>query len=219
MMSKTCKLSFSEVKETLFNLQTEVQKNKDEMSVPRGSLEDTSNKKKDPKSILYYLIFWKKIPFYGNTLPKMLGPNSRPHGTRHTASVGRPKNLHPFSNWSDVASWINSCSVSVATTKFGIYETLSPDMAIKMEERTRPETGIPEYWIHLRDGVYWQPLHPNMFSEEIKLADFFQKKHQVTASDFKFAFDATMNPFLQESGAVAMRNYLEGIEKLKLLMT
>lgn len=155
--------------------------------------------------------------FYAKTLPKMLGPNFRPSGTRHMATVGKPKNLHPFSNWSDVASWINSCSVSLATTEFGKYETLSPDMAIKLEERKRKGSDIPEFWVHLRDQVFWQPLNPALFSEDIKLASHFQQRHQVTSKDFKFYLDAIMNPYVQEAGAVAMRNYLEDIEEIEII--
>lgn len=102
-------------------------------------------------------------PFYETTLPKMLGPNYTPQGVRHNSVVGKPDNLHPFSNWSNVSSWVGMCTVSLSTLQFGIYETLTPDMAIKIEERKRKNSDATEYWIHLRDGVFWQPLDPTFF--------------------------------------------------------
>ncbi|HRD55917.1 MAG TPA: ABC transporter substrate-binding protein, partial [Parachlamydiaceae bacterium] len=107
--------------------------------------------------------------------------------------------------------------VSVATSKFGYYETFAPDMAIKMELRQNKETNTPEYWIHLRDGVFYKPLRQKDFADDIKLSPHFLKKHQVTAHDFKFYLDAVMNPSVQEPGAVSLRSYLSDIEELKVI--
>ncbi len=155
-------------------------------------------------------------PFYEVTLPKMLGQDFKPQGTRRVATVGVPDNLHPFSNWSHVAGWVGQCSVAVATQHFGKFETMAPDMALKMEER-KDSQGRLEYWVHLRDGVYWQPLSPDLFPQSIKLASHFQQKHQVTAEDFKFYFDAVMNPWVQQPGAVSLRPYLQDIEEFRVV--
>lgn len=156
-------------------------------------------------------------PFYATTLPKLLGPDFKRSGTFHGAVLGKPDNLHPFSNWAQVSAWLGQCTVSVARQKFGIYETLSPDMALKMEERKNKNTGKTEFWIHLRDGVYWQPLRNDWFSEDLHLAPHFFKKHQVTAADFKFYLDAILNPYVQETGAIALRNYFEDIENVEVI--
>lgn len=156
-------------------------------------------------------------PFYETTLPKMLGEDFKPHGTFHKDVLGRVDNLHPFGNWADGNTWWGMCSVAVAKEHFGIYETMAPDMALKMEERINPETGIPEHWVHLRPGVYWQPLKKNLFSEEINLAPHFLKKHPVTAYDFKFYIDALMNPHNQEPGAVALRTYYEDLDHFEVI--
>jgi peptide/nickel transport system substrate-binding protein len=159
----------------------------------------------------------KEDPFYKITLPKLLGPHFSPHGTFRNAVLGKPENLHPFSNWKQVSEWITQCTASVSRGQFGKYETFSPDMAIKMEERIDKTTGVPEFWVHLRDGVYWQPLRSSLFSENINLAPHFLQKHQVTSEDFKFFFDAIMNPYVQESGAVSLRTYFGDIQEIKIL--
>lgn len=156
-------------------------------------------------------------PFYSVTLPEMLGKGFRPQGKIKSASIGKPENLHPFSQWADVITWTNMCSVSVAGQKFGYYETLSPDMAIKMELRVNKESGQPEYWIHLRDQVFYEPLQAGFFSEDIHLDPHFLKKHQVTAHDFKFYYDAIMNPYVQEGTAITLRSYLSDIEEFKVI--
>lgn len=158
-------------------------------------------------------------PFYVKTLPGLLPPNFRPHGKRRTATISKPDNLHPFSNWSTVSDWIGQCTVAVGTTHFGRFETLAPDMALKMEERPIPGSDRTEFWIHLRDGVYWAPLEERMFHDNIELAPHFLQKHQVTADDYKFYVDAIMNPWVQSAGAVAMRNFLSDIEEIRVVDT
>src|SRR5690606_6983352 len=116
---------------------------------------------------------------------------------------------------SQVSNWRGMCSVTLAQMKFGIYETMAPNMALKIEQRMRKDKEVPEYWVHLRDDVYWQPLSQALFPPDFKLADQFKMKHQVTAEDYKFFFDAMMNPYNQEPGAVSLRTYygdMEGIE-------
>lgn len=156
-------------------------------------------------------------PFYEETLPHLLGPNFTPHGTLHSAVLTKPENLHPFDNISPVPTWVQQCNVSVARQKFGIYETLSPNMAIKLEERLDPQTGKTSFWVHLREGVFWQPIRPESLPNKISLAPHFLKKHPVTAEDFKFYWDAVMNPFIAEGGAVALRNYIGDIESIQVI--
>lgn len=156
-------------------------------------------------------------PFYTVTLPKMLGKNFKPHGKMKFALIGKPENLHPFSQWAEVIGWTGMCSVSVARQKYGHYETLAPDMAIKMELRDNKETGLPEYWIHLRDDVFYEPLSKDYFSEDIHLGPHFFEKHQVTAHDYKLYFDAIMNPHVQADNAIVLRSYLSDLEELKVI--
>jgi len=155
--------------------------------------------------------------FYAETLPKLLGSHFKPSGVLHGDTIGKPDNLHPFSNWAQVANWIDQCTVSVAKQQFGKYETLSPDMAIKMEARPGKNSKGTEFWVHLREGVYWEPLNPELFAQEISLAPHFLRKHPVTAHDFKFHWDAMMNPYVEEAGAVALRTYYGDIEAIEVI--
>jgi peptide/nickel transport system substrate-binding protein len=156
-------------------------------------------------------------PFYTETLPKLLGKDFSYEGTLKSATIGKPDNLHPFSNWGEVIEWTSNCVASVAKQQFGKYETLCPYLAIKMEARKRDGSENFEYWVHLRDQVYWQPLRKEMFSEDIKLAPHFFQRHQVTAYDFKFYIDALLNPHVNEAGAVALRTYYNDIEEIEVL--
>ena len=50
-------------------------------------------------------------------------------------SIGKPDNLHPFSNWSEVANWNALCTVALTAQEIGKYETFAPEMALSMELR------------------------------------------------------------------------------------
>ena len=65
--------------------------------------------------------------------------------------------------------------------------------------------------------AFWEPLAQEFFSSDIKLAPQFLKKHPLTAEDFKFYFDAVMNPHIQEPGAVSMRTYIGDIDKIEII--
>lgn len=158
-------------------------------------------------------------PFYRDVLPKLLGKDFVPSGVQHTAIVGRPDNLHPFSNWSHISAWHDRCSVAAAKSEFGKYETFAQDMAKRIEERINPETGIPEFWVFLREDVFWQPLKQEFVSPDTPLAPQFLRKNQVTAHDFKFFYDAMMNPYVQEPGAVALRTYYESLLEIEIVDT
>lgn len=154
-------------------------------------------------------------PFYEKTLPKLLGDSFNPSGIRQEASTGKPDNLHPLSNWAQVADWQQRCSISVSRNKFGFFEAYCPYAAFKVEERII-EGGV-EYWVHLRDDIVWQPLQKHFFEGRIDLASHFLKKHPVTAHDFKFQYDVIVNPFITESKAVALRQYFEDIEEFRVI--
>lgn len=156
--------------------------------------------------------------FYAGILQtKLLPANFKPQGTLQSATIGKYEDLHPFSNWAEVTEWNGMCAVAVGKGMFGKYETLSPDMALKMEARKIEGTEAHEFWIHLRDNVYWQPLRTDFFPDNVVLAPQFLRKNKVTAHDFKFYFDAIMNPDVQQKGAAAIRTYLLGIKEVKVI--
>jgi len=156
-------------------------------------------------------------PFYEKTLPGLLPPDFEPLGARKSASIGKPDDLHPFSSFNEVNTWKGQCSGQLSRLKFGRYETMAPGMAVKIEQRQRKDVDVPEFWVFLRDDIYWQPLSEELFDGSVKLAPQFLEKHQVTAYDFKFWFDAMMNPHVQETGAVALRNYFGEIEEIEVI--
>lgn len=159
----------------------------------------------------------QKDPFYLETLPKLLGKDFVVKGTIHSATIGKPNNLHPFSNWRDINTWNDMCNVTVARNKFGIFETFAPNMGLKVEERVNTATGTPEYWVFLRNDVFWQPLKVEWFPSGMQLAPEFLRKHQVTAEDYKFFYDAMMNPYVQEPQAVALRTFYNDLQEIEIV--
>ncbi len=156
--------------------------------------------------------------YYETTLPRQLGPNFEPHGTLQLGILGRPENLHPFNGFRDVSILYQNCTVKVAELKFGHYETLAPDMAIRLEARPQKENPeAQEYWVFLRDDVYWQPLDPALFPSNVELAPHFLEKHPVTAYDFLFFYNALMNPNVSEPKAASLRTYFGDIEEFTVI--
>ena len=109
-------------------------------------------------------------PFYQKSLPNLLGDSWQAQGTLRSAMVGKPDNLHPFNNFRSVSSLIGRCTVSIAEAAFGKYEEMTPGMAEKLEIRKNEKTGREEFWVTLRDHVYWQPLEKKHFPEDFFLA-------------------------------------------------
>ena len=155
--------------------------------------------------------------FYSQTLPHMLGKDFVAQGTRRQATLGKPDSLHPFSAWAQVQEWISLCNLTLTRYEFGKYETFAPFMAIKIEARPVEGSDSPEYWIHLRENVFWQPLNPSWFPSNFPLSEHFLEKHPVTAHDFKLFYDAMLNPFVTEAQAVSLRTYYYDLEELRVI--
>ncbi|NGX55671.1 MAG: Oligopeptide-binding protein AppA [Chlamydiae bacterium] len=204
--------------EDLKTLRSEIDGMKREMQMVRFKQVTESSSSKEVRFLSDYPNLLAKDPFYSQTLPTLLGSNFLPRGIRREALLGRPENLHPFSGFAETRKMIDMCNVTVAQNLFGIYETLSPNMAIKMEARPlADDPDVEEFWVHLRDDVYWQPLNPRHFPDDLTLSPHFLQKHQVTAHDFKFYFDAIMNPYMAEAKAAAVRNYIQEIEEFRVV--
>jgi peptide/nickel transport system substrate-binding protein len=157
-------------------------------------------------------------PYYKKMLPKMLDDTFRPQGIVHRALIGKPENLHPFNGFREVSQMIEMCTAQVADLKTGCYETMAPHMAVRLESRPQPENpSLQEYWVFLRDDVFWEPLNPGHFPETLELAPHFLVRHPVTANDFKFFYDAVMNPYVHEAKAASLRTYYNDIEEFKVI--
>ncbi len=151
-------------------------------------------------------------PFFTETLPKLIGPNFQPKGTFRLATIGNPENLHPFSQWAQVSEWLGYCEGTLGTQKFGFYEQLAQDFAIKIEERDQNS-----FWVHLREDLFWQPLEISHFPKEMNLSSHFLEKHPVTSQDFKFFWDALSNSHVDVPSAVTLRFLLRDIEDIKVV--
>ncbi len=157
-------------------------------------------------------------PYYDTTLPKLIGENFRPQGVLKKAMIGKPENLHPFNNFKDVSEMMHMCLVEVAELKSGYYETLSPNMGVKIESRPCVDhPGSNEYWVFLRDDVYWAPLQSAHFPKTFELAPHFFQKSRVTAHDYKFFYDAVMNPYIHEAKAASLRTYYGDIDSFTVI--
>ncbi len=156
--------------------------------------------------------------FFTNTLPHSLGPHFYPKGLFKQALLGRPDNLHPFNNFHDSATMTYACTGSVAQLQFGKYEIFAPFLAVKVEKRPRKEAPEShEYWVHLRENLFWEKLHPEHFPADFALSPHFLKSHPVTAHDFKFYYDAIMNPYVAEAKAGALKRPFGNIEAFEIV--
>jgi len=155
--------------------------------------------------------------FYSDVLPEILPDSFTSSGVIRYGETGRPEDLHPFGGWRFIGQAYGWCGVSVASTEFGKYGTMAPGMALKIEERPIAGSDRTEYWVFLRGDVYWQPLRQSLFPSNVLLDPHFLKRHLVTAHDFKFRWDAMMNPHVHETGASAGRTYFSDIEEFRVV--
>ncbi|MCE5294577.1 MAG: ABC transporter substrate-binding protein [Chlamydiales bacterium] len=197
-------------------LQKEVKQKKADSSGISDTKKQKKNQKRphiDPK----YKNMLEVDPFFTETMPKLLGPNFVPKGTFRLATIGSPQNLHPFSQWLQVSEWTGYCEGQVASQKFGFYERMSQDFAIKMEQRKTDRPDRVAFWVHLRDDLMWQPLEQRHFPDEMALSGHFLKKTPVTAHDFQFFWDALSNTHVDVPDAVTLRFLLRDIDKLEVI--
>lgn len=159
----------------------------------------------------------QKDPYFTKTLPEQLGPHFSPKGIFRMATIGSPHDLHPFSQWQQVAEWTNYCQGGIASQKFGFYEVLAQDFALKMELRNTDRPDRISFWVHLREGLLWQPLEQRHFPSDVALAPHFLQKHPVTAADFKFFWDALSNPHVDVPDAVTLRLLLRDIDNVEVI--
>ncbi|MFN0065900.1 MAG: ABC transporter substrate-binding protein [Chlamydiales bacterium] len=188
-------------------------------SLSRASLSGAESSKQNRAHIdSAYPNLMEADPFFQITLPSLLSANFHPCGIRKEAMIGRPEHLHPFNSFRDVSNMTSMCTGTVAELQFGKYETIAPDLALKIEARPRLDgSSAPEYWVYLRDDIFWAPLNSRHFPDSLALAPHFFEKHRVTAHDFKFFYDAVMNPYVSEPKAVSLRTYYNDVEEFQII--
>lgn len=154
-------------------------------------------------------------PYREKTLGNLVGDGFVPKGILRTAHVGKPDNLSPFNGYDYVVKLYDLCVPGLANAHVGKYEEFSPGLALKIEEHDVADgSGDREFHIYLRPNVSWVPIDPTRFPKHVQLADDFIQPHPVTAHDFKFYYDAVMNPYIADMRAVALRSYFEDIVSL-----
>ncbi len=154
-------------------------------------------------------------PYFDEVLPKTLGKGFRPSGILRECTLGRPHTLHRFAEWKSSNDLTDRCIGRVARLCFGRYERYSPDLAIKVERR-QCDAG-EEFWVHLREGISWEPLKQEHLPQGITLAPHFLKRHPVTARDFKFFYDVVMNPNISSGHAITYRAFFQDILEFRLV--
>ncbi|MBS0638189.1 MAG: permease, partial [Verrucomicrobia bacterium] len=156
-------------------------------------------------------------PFFEETLPKLVGSNFIPKGTLRLATIGTPQNLHPFSQWLQVSEWMGYCVGAAGAQKFGFYERMAQDFAIKMEERPTDRPDKVAFWVHLRSDLFWQPLEQRHFPSDVELAPHFLQKTAVTAHDFAFFWQALSNVHVDVPDAVTLRFLMRDVDKVEVI--
>lgn len=146
------------------------------------------------------------------TLGSLLGENFVPKGILRTAHIGKPNNLSPFNGYDYVRKMYDLCVPGLASSHVGKYEQFAPGLALKVEEHPVLDgSGDKEFHVYLRPNVFWASIDPTRFPKQVQLSETFLQPHPVTAYDFKFYYDAVMNPYMSEMRAVASRSYFEDI--------
>ncbi|MBF5051000.1 Uncharacterized protein CLAVI_000624 [Candidatus Clavichlamydia salmonicola] len=152
-------------------------------------------------------------PYFVEVLPKLLPKNFHPKGTYSLVTMGQPDHLHPFSIFSDVADFYSLCVPSLGILHKGKSSDFAPGLARKIEEVIPADNpDAREFHIYLRKDIFWEPLRAQAFPNTMVLSPFFMKKHPVTAHDFKFKYDAIMNPYVVEGRAIGFKAYYADIE-------
>ncbi len=155
-------------------------------------------------------------PFIVESLPRIRKGMS-PKGTFRQGVLGKPDDLCPFYSWADVADWYALCVGSLAKPHVGLYDTFGPSLASKIEKREFIEKGYVEYWVHLQDKMYWQPLEQSFFSKAIRLSDHFLNRYPVEAEDFLFYWNALHNPQVDFFSAVSLRALLSPLKEMRVI--
>lgn len=166
-------------------------------------------------------------PFYESTLPKLINQHFRIAGRRVQPFLTKPDNFHPLNNNAQISQLWDLCMRSMGRTHVGFYDRLAPSLATQIELRPRAQyakdhsiqtlekTG--EFWVFLRQDLFWDRVNISMFPDGFKLHDHFLQKQPVTAWDVKFYYDAIMNPHVEQGGAIAQREFFQDIESLDVI--
>ncbi|WP_194844176.1 ABC transporter substrate-binding protein [Candidatus Clavichlamydia salmonicola] len=157
-------------------------------------------------------------PYLTDYLPKLLSPDFVPKGVLRVGCVGRPNDLHPFNNFQNVVDQYEYSVPSLAALHVGSKNLWTGWLASKIEEHSvKHDPSLREMRIYLRKDILWEPLNVACFPEKFNLSPWFFLKHSVTAHDFKFAYDAVMNPYVSKTKATILRATYSDIAEFKVI--
>lgn len=152
--------------------------------------------------------------FYEEKLPALLGKKFQPKGNYRVAYFARSHHLHPFSNDPFVTSLWDLCSGSLSRLHLGKYQTMAPGLASKIEKK-ETLSGV-DYFIELKEDLFWTPLSPDLFGLE-GLDSSFRVKRRVNSADFKFYVDLIQNPYFELPLAVSLREHYQNLESIEIV--
>ncbi|MCX7044651.1 MAG: ABC transporter substrate-binding protein [Candidatus Sumerlaeota bacterium] len=141
----------------------------------------------------------------------MTAPEAQMEGVMIRSLNSEVKGFNPFTeNAADLSYFINAyCNSSIADRNgWTNAEIWHGDLA----ERFEITDDGKEFTIYLKKGIKWQkPAGVDLSSDKYAWLD---KPHEMTARDFKFTLDVTMNPQVENGFA---RNYYEDLESWKVI--
>ena len=141
----------------------------------------------------------------------MTVPEAQTEGVMIRSLASEVKGFNPFTeNAADLSYFINAyCSSSIAN-RMG---WTNPDNWYgDLAERVEITDDGKEFTIYLKKGIKWQkPAGVDLSLDKYAWLD---KPHELTAKDFKFTLDITMNTQVENGFA---RNYYEDLESWKVV--
>mgnify|MGYP003683322921 CR=1 FL=1 len=154
-------------------------------------------------------------------MPELLGQDFLIQGMQKRGIIGKPENLHPLAFTSKVSQLWDLSTRWMGRSHVGKSEEIAPALARRIE--LRPRKGQEdlsheatmrqgEFWVFMRDDIFWQPINPSTLSPDIRLNAKFLKPYPVTAHDVKFYLDTIMNPHIQTPSAIAQREFYADVE-------
>lgn len=191
-----------------------------------GKKEEKKKSEGAQEQSLFYPNLLEEDPFIKETLPKLLGKDFRVENTQRRALIGRPEHLHPFSITATVSQLWDLSTRWMGRSHVGFPEKIAPSLAKRIEARPRQgqqdlshraSLREGEFWVFMRDDIYWQPINAMTLSPELEISPHFLTPHLVTAWDVKFYFDVIMNPYVQTPSALAQRELYQDVEELRVI--
>jgi peptide/nickel transport system substrate-binding protein len=159
----------------------------------------------------------KDDAYFTSVLPHLIKNKPLPRGTLRLATYGKGEDLHPFCNNAQPQEWISYCVSNLGRFAFGRDNEFAHDLALKIELREGEKEDEAAFWVHLREGLLWQPLDPAHFPDGICLSPHFMKSSPVTAEDFEFFVQAFKNPHVDLPGAVAARSTMQNLDRIEVV--